>query len=459
MEGRFAVRREELLAQARVSAEDWSETTARLETFVAPFVGVLEEAAQRRHFVEYSSGLLSNLERKTGEGIADLHGQDRKPMQQFVGESSWKHAPLLLELARQVGQRLGEADGVIVFDPSAFAKKGTKSVGVARQWSGRQGKVDNCQVGIYMGYVSRREHALVNTRLYLPKEWTKSRARCRAAGVPDEVKFQTRHELALEMLDESGSLLPHGWIAGDDEMGRCGPFRESLRTRGERSLLAVPSNTLVRDVEATPPEYSGRGRHPKVPWQRVDRWCAAQSESAWTTLDVRDGEKGPLLIDALMCRVQARTPTGGTGPEEVLFITRERLSDGTFQHDDYLSNAAANTTLEEFARVAKAEHRIEECFHRGKSEAGLGDDQVRNWLGWHHHQTLSLIAAWFLTVLVMTAETRQGKNPDTRHDRPSSSPPDRQPDRTSTPIEHTAPHRRDRPTLASTKRTRTSLTL
>ena len=464
MDGRFEVRREELLAQAQVSAEDWGEVSARLETFVWPFVGVLAEGAQRRHFVEYSAGLLSTLERKTGEGIGDLYGQDRKQMQQFVGESPWEHAPLLQELARQVGQRIGEADGVIVFDPSAFAKKGTKSVGVARQWSGRQGKVDNCQVGIYMGYVSRREHALVNVRLYLPAEWTKDRARCRAAGVPDVVKFQTRHEQALEMLDESGSWLPHGWVAGDDEMGRCGPFREALRTRHERYLLAVPSNTLIRDADVPPPEYSGRGRPPKMPWQRVDRWCAALPESAWTTLDVRDGEQGPLRIDVTMCRVQARTPTGGTGPDTVLFstvlfLTREHLSEGTFQQDYYLSNAAANTALIEFARVAKSEHRIEECFQRGKSEAGLGDYQVRHWLGWHHHQTLSLIAAWFLAALFFTAETRRGKTPDPRDDRPSSSPPDRGPHRTPTPIEHPDPRRRHRTTLAATKRTRACRTL
>ena len=240
---------------------------------------------------------------------------------------------------------------------------------------------------------------------------------------------------------------------------RCGPFREALRTRNERYLLAVPSNTLIRDAEAAPPKYSGRGRPPQVPWQRVDRWCAAQPESAWTRLDVRDGEQGPLLIDVTLCRVQARTPTGGTGPEEVLFITRECLSEGNFQHDDYLSNAAANTALQEFARVAKAEHRIEDCFHRGKSEAGLGDDQVRNWLGWHHHQTRSLIAAWFLNRVFVSKETRRGKKPDTGHDGPSSPPPDRSTDRTSTPIEHAAPHRRHCPTRASTKRTRASLTL
>ena len=445
MEGRFEARCAELMDQACVKVEDWQEVVAQLEAFAKPFSETLVESAQRRHLVEYIAGLLSTLKRKTSEGIAYLHGQDRKQLQQFIGESPWESAPLLEVLTRQVGEQIGEPDGVIVFDPSAFAKKGTKSVGVARQWSGRLGKVDSCQVGIYMGYVSSREHALVNTRLYLPKEWTQDRKRCRGAGVPKHVKFQTRHAQALDMLDESGPLLPHKWIAGDDEMGRCGHFRESLRDRGERYLLAVPSNTTVRDGEIPPPEYSGRGRHPKVPWQRVDEWRAAQSETAWTTIDVRDGEKGPLVTEVIRCRVQARTPTGGTGPEELLFITREQQSDGTYKHDYYLSNADAETPLKEFARVAKAEHRIEECFQRAKSEAGLGDYQVRTWIGWQHHQTLSLIAAWF-----HNDQTRRGKNPDPRADGPPSQPNDRLPNRTPPPIPHPDPRRRDRPTLAPT---------
>ena len=141
-------------------------------------------------------------------------------MQQLVGESPWERAPLLTELAQQVGARIGAADGVIVFAPLSFRSKtglreerdevGGRRAAVGRQWSGRLGKVDNCQVGIDMAYVSRQEHALVNARLYLPQEWTKDRARCRAAGVPDDVKFQTRHAQVLEMLDECGALLPHG---------------------------------------------------------------------------------------------------------------------------------------------------------------------------------------------------------------------------------------------------------
>jgi SRSO17 transposase len=322
----------------------------------------------------------------------------------------------MMELARQVGRELGEPDAVLVFDPSAFAKKGTESVGVQRQWCGRLGKVDNCQVGVYMGYVSRREHALVDFRLYLPEKWARAKKRRKKAGVPTEIRFRTRHELALEMLDEKGTLLPHRWVSGDDEMGRSTGFRQALREREERYLLAVPSNTLVRNLSAPAPPYAGRGPRPLPPFERVDRLCAALPASAWTTVEVRDGEKGPLMVQAVKVRVRARLASGGTGPEETLLIFREKQGDGSWKHDYLLSNAHLETPLEEFARVFKAQHRIEECLQRAKGEGGLADYEVRTWKGWHHHQTLSLVATWFLT-----QEARRGKNTDTRTDGPPSS--------------------------------------
>ena len=411
MDRRYEARLADMLSQAQVSPDLVDGLLERLDVFISPFAATLTEPEQQRHAAEYVTGLLSKLEHKTGEGIAYLHDQERQGIQKFIGHVAWDHQPLLTILARQVGEELGEKEGVIVFDPSGFPKKGTKSVGVARQWCGRLGKVENCQVGVYMAYASRKEHAITNVRLYLPEEWAKDRARRNEAGVPRSIKFQTRHELALAMLDEQGSLLPHAWVAGDDEMGRPASFRQALRDRGERYLLAVPSNTTIRDLEATPPEYAGRGRPPKSPFVRVDRWCAALPESAWTRLDVRDGEKGPLVVDAVKRRVQSRAPSRGAGPEEVLFITRERQADGTLKHDYYLSNGESGTPLLEFGRVAKLAHRIEECLERGKGEAGLADYQVRNWIAWHHHQTLSLLAAWFLN-----QETRRGKNPDTGAD-------------------------------------------
>jgi SRSO17 transposase len=405
MDRRFDTRLRELLAQAQVSPELTKGLLSRLETFVPPFTASRAEPEQRRHTVESLAGLLSKLKHKTGEGIAYLHDQERQGLQEFVGLVPWDDRLLLRTRARQVGADLGEADGVIVFDPSAFAKEGAASVGVQRQWCGRLGKTENCRVGVYMAYVSRKEHAIVDTRLYLPEGWTKDRSRCKAAGVPGAVEFRTRHELALEMPEGHGAVLPHAWVAGDDERGRPTDSRLRLRGRGERSLLAVPSNTPVRDHGAAPPEYAGHGPHPRNPFVRVDRWRAALPESAWTTTEVRDGEKGPLTVDVVKCRVRARAPTGGTGPDEVLFIARGRRANGTFKHDYYLSNCGPGVPLAELARVAKAAHRIEECFKRAKGEAGLADYQVRNWIAWHHHQTLALLAAWFLN-----QEARRGKN-------------------------------------------------
>jgi SRSO17 transposase len=422
MERRYRVRLDELLDDTVVRPGLLRDVLPRLETFLEPFVRPLLSPEQRANAHDYVQGLLSDLESKDVESIAYLHDRERQGLQKFIGQAPWDHRPLVTELARQVGTELGEADGVLVFDPSAFAKKGTQSVGVARQWCGRLGKLDNCQVGVYLAYVSRHEHALVDGRLYLPREWTQSRQRLHQAGVPKEVRFRTRHELALELLDEHGTALPHGWIAGDDEMGRCSWFRQQLRARGESYLLAVPSNTLVRDLRAPQPTYAGRGRRPQPPFVRVDRWCAALPESAWETVPVRDGEKGPLVVQGVWTLVQARTEGRPSDVPELLLVFREKQGDGTFKHDYLLSNELRRDGLGEFARVFKAEHRVEDCLKRAKGEAGLADYQVRTWAGWHHHQTLSLVATWFLT-----QETRRGKNPDTVGDSSASALVDRGP--------------------------------
>jgi SRSO17 transposase len=409
---------DELLADAEVHPSLLRGMVPRLEAFLRPFVRALGSDAQRDDARHYVRGLVSNLGGKNVEAIAYLHDQERQGLQKFIGQAGWDAEPLLNELARQVSAELGEPDAVLVFDPSAFPKKGTASVGVARQWCGRLGKVENCQVGVDLAYVGRCEHALVDVRLYLPKEWTWRRRK--AVGVPREVRCRTRHELALEMLDGRGSRLPHARVAGDDEMGRCSWFRERLRARGEHYLLAVPSNTLVRDLAADPPPCGGHGRRPQVPFTRVDRWCAALPERAWETVEVRDGEKGPLVVQAVRRLVQARTGGRPSDEAEFLVVFRERQADGTVKHDYLLAYAPLATPPGEFARVLKAEHRVEDCLKRAKSEAGLADYQVRTWGGWHHHQTLSLIAAWFLT-----QETRRGKKADPGVDGPAGAGGDR----------------------------------
>jgi SRSO17 transposase len=422
MERRFEIRKRELLAECKVDPAEFQGALRRLEKFAEPFLSWLTRREQRGYARTYLAGLVSNVDAKNVESIAYLHDQERHRLQAFVGQSSWEHQPLLDELAIQVAREIGESDAVLVFDPSGFHKSGTHSVGVQRQWCGRLGKIDNCQVGVYLGYVSRVEQALVNVRLYLPEEWAKDQHRRKKCGVPTKIRFRTRHELALEMLDEQGSLLPHGWIAGDDEMGRSTGFRRALAVRNERYLLAVPSNTTIRDLCAAVPE----GKHVR-PFEQVRAWAAALPEEAWTRIDVRDAHHGPLIAELATTRVVAKTDRKRIGPEEVLVVMRVKEASGTMKYDYHLSSAAADTPIEEFARVVKAEHRIEECIQRGKSEAGLADYEVRSWAGWHHHQTLSLIATWFLV-----QEARRGKKIDTCHDG-AAGPFDLSPDDRSLP--------------------------
>jgi SRSO17 transposase len=399
MEARYAIRKRQLLDECQVAPEIFEHVMPRLCSFMKPFVKIFQGQVAEQHAKTYVCGLLSNLERKNVESIAYRFDHSRLPLQACIGWEAWDDEPVRLELRRQVKTHLGQGDGVLVFDPSGFPKSGCQSVGVARQWCGRLGKVDNCQVAMYLGYVFRKGHTLVDQRLFLPKEWTKDKARLDKAGVPNAYRaYRTRHQLALEMLSNQGAGVPHGWIAGDDEMGRPYWFRRRLEALDERYLLAVPSNTAMRDLEVEPPAYSGRGRRPQRPWHTVEAWGQALDNAVWQRIDVRDGSKGALIVEAVKRRVVSRTHRRQPGDEEMLVVIRYRDRD---QHevvkvDYYLSNAAPETPLWEFARVAKAEHRIEECIHRSKSEAGLADYEVRHWTGWQHHQTLSLLATWFL---------------------------------------------------------------
>lgn len=405
MDRRFEVRKQEILKEAEVKPQVAHGILKRLKQFIEPFAAKLKRPEPKAHTEIYIAGLLSDLERKNTESIAYRHDQDRQNLQRFIGSAPWDHQPLQEELARQIGLELGEDDGVIVFDPSGHKKCGNDSVGVQRQWLGRLGKVDNGQVGIYMGYASRQDHALVDTRLYLSEAWAKDKARRKKCGVPKEIRYQTRHELALDMLKANGEHLPHKWITGDDEMGRSSRFRRDLRTLDEPYLLDVPSNSNIRDLEAEPPAYRGRGRVPKQPFQRVDAWRDSLAQDAWTRINIRDGEKGPLVLELVKRRVVARTERGGrAAEEELLIVTRSLDEHRKMKYDYHLSNAHPDTPLKELARVVKAEHRIEDCIKRSKSEAGLSDYEVRTWAGWYHHQTLSLIATWFLI-----QETRRGK--------------------------------------------------
>jgi SRSO17 transposase len=422
----WAQRREELLRDCLVSPDVFRQMVDRLGEFVMPYQQALETEADPHSMHLYLQGLLSHLHRKNAETIAALVDVERQVIQDFIGTAPWNHRPLIQVLVGQVADRLGEPDGIIAFDPSSFPKRGTHSVGVKRQWCGHRGKVDTCQVGVFMGYVSAQDHALLDFRLSLPQEWARDEQRRQECHVPSEVRYQTRQEQCLEMLDEWGEQVPHGWVTGDDELGRHTRFRGELRARGERYVLGVPCTTTMRDLEAPLPAYQGRGRRPKSPWQSVTQWRQGLEAEAWTSLTLRDGEKGPVAIEMVKCRVQTRIERKRTGPAEWLVVTRRPLADertlepkaspdaadqdARYRYQYYLTPTCVSKmeleepSLAELARVIKAGACIEASFKRGKGEVGMDAYQVRTWQGWHHHMALSLMAVWFLI-----GETHRGQ--------------------------------------------------
>src|SRR3989441_9293281 len=323
----WAQRREEMLSDCLVSPDVFHQMVDRLGEFVVPYQHALETEAGQHPMHLYLQGLLSHLPRKNAEDIAAWVDVERQVIQDFIGTAPWEHRPLLQVLVGQVAARVGEPDGIIAFDPSSFPKRGTHSVGVKRQWCGHRGKVDNCQVGVFMGYVCEHDHALLDFRLSLPEDWARDEQRRQECHVPLEIRYQTRQEQCLEMLDAWGAQVPHGWVTGDDELGRHTRFRHELRERSERSVLGVPCTTTVRDLEAPLPAYHGRGRRPKAPWDAVSAWRQSLPANAWTHLTVRDGEKGPVVIEMVKRRVQTRLERKRTGPEEWLVITRRPLAD------------------------------------------------------------------------------------------------------------------------------------
>src|SRR4029450_9823376 len=204
MEARYALRKTQLLAECQIAPEIFEQVIPRLDTFMKPFVKIFQGQAAAQHAQTYVCGLLSNIERKNIESIAYRFGQSRLPLQSFIGWDEWDDAPLRDALRGQVKTHLGQGDGVLVFDPSGFPKSGRESVGVARQWCGRLGKADNCQVAISLGDGSSKGHTLVDTQLSLPKEWTEDTARLDKAGVPKASRaYRTRHQGALQLLRET----------------------------------------------------------------------------------------------------------------------------------------------------------------------------------------------------------------------------------------------------------------
>ena len=344
----------------------------------------------REHGEDFVRGLLSDLDRKSVEPIAERAGKDRRGMQRFIGQGGWDHRPVTAELCRQVGAEIGRPEGVLVLDPTTFVKKGDDSVGVAHQWCGRIGAVENCQKGVFLGYVSDLGRTLVDTRLYLPETWVKERDRLDGCHAPDGIRHRTVCELGLELVRERGMSLPHAWVAADDEFGRDADFRVDLHHAKERYVLDVPGRTTVCDAGQA--RVEAHASH--LGWKQARVWKDEVSEDRWARIVVREGSKGPVVYHAARRRVVARWRHRPAPVEEWLVVIRTDESNPHYSY--HMSNAGEDVSLEELVRAIRARYWIEDCFERAKGQVGLADYETRSWDGWHHHVTLSLLALWFL---------------------------------------------------------------
>jgi SRSO17 transposase len=382
-----------LLQDATLSADAVRSCADRLTAFAGRYLPLFHRSEQRDHALTILQGKLTGLQRKTTEPIANQAGLKRRNLQLFVGDGGWDDDAVLGELRRHVAQELADPDAVFVLDGSAFPKKGQDSCGVARQWCGRLGKVENCQRGYFLAYAARRGSALLDARLYLPADWAEDPARRAKTHVPAGVVFQEGWRIALGLLDQARAGLPGRWVTGDDEFGRASELRGHLRLRRLRYVLDVPCNTLVRDpAERRPPRRQG-GKPLLAPFERVESWVGRQPAGRWRTVRLRDGEKGPVWLKVLLATVQAREEGGRVGPRERLVVLKSREA---VPRTWYALSNAHEARRVELAFVHGTRHRIEERLEEGKQEVGSSHYEVRSWVGWRHHMTLSLLALWFL---------------------------------------------------------------
>ena len=268
---RYTINSEFVFKDCLVTPSVYEGVLHRFDEFIAPFISHLHARSQQHKARDYMRGLLSDTERKNIESISYIHGYDRQRLQIFIGQMDWDDERILDKLTAQIADELGEADGILILDPTSFPKKGRESVGVQRQWCGRLGKRENCQVATFLAYVSRVEFALVDRRLFLPDVWIENQARCNKAGIPKQHQVKkTRHQQALaeypglplaKRINGRGKKLPHKCSdiflgQGDDEMGKVPWFRRKLRAQNEPYMFAVPSNILICDLDA-PEKYCG----------------------------------------------------------------------------------------------------------------------------------------------------------------------------------------------------------
>lgn len=361
----------------------WSKRFDELVERVGPCFGRHDLRSQASGYVR---GLLGSVERKNSWQLSEHLGRD-KPygIQRLLGRSSWDADEVRDELIRYASDHLVRPGdrGVLIVDETGFLKKGTKSVGVQRQYSGTAGRIENCQIGVFLALSTSRGRALVDRALYLPKSWCSDTPRCQEAGVPEGMTFATKPQLAVKMLDHAfaAGLRPE-FVLADEVYGNDSHFRRFLEHRKQPFVVAVKSS-----------QYLWTGFQQR----RVDRIAADIATDDWFRMRVGEGTKGPRVYDWAAAKYRFATDRGLIR----WLLIRRNIRTGEQAY--YLCAALKRTTAEDLVIAAGQRWAIEVCFEAAKQETGLDEYEVRSWDGWHRHITLSMFALAFLTVIRSTA--------------------------------------------------------
>jgi SRSO17 transposase len=359
--------------------EDWAVGLEKVLERIGPRFARSEPRARAG---VYLRGLLSAAERKNGWTLAERAG-DRSPdaMQRLLNHADWNADAVRDDLRDYVVEHLGDERAVLVVDETGFLKKGAKSAGVARQYSGTAGRIENCQVGVFLAYATPAGRTFIDRELYLPKAWIADPDRCAAAGIGRDVEFSTKPELALALLTRAlDAGVPAGWVAADEIYGQHAGLRLALEERGMPYVLAVPVN-----------QYTIATLDGRIAQARVDAVSAAVPESDWQRLSAGAGAKGPRIYDWMRVPIRPLSEPG-----RYWLLVRRRLTDGELAH--YLCLCPPEASLADLVAVAGRRWAIEESFQTAKGEVGLDHYQVRRYDAWYRHITLACFAHAYLTV-------------------------------------------------------------
>lgn len=360
------------------TVREWTLWLTEVERWLMPHFARREA---RRHAWAYIRGLLSPVERKNGWQLAEVNG-DATPygLQHLLGRASWDAAAVREDLRTYLVESMGDPQAVLVLDETGFLKKGQQSAGVARQYSGTAGRIENCQIGVFLAYASRQSHALLDCALYMPQAWTNDRERCKRAGLPEQHPFATKPQLARQMLQRAfDARVPAAWVTGDSVYGNDRHLRMWLEEHERAHVLAVSGK-----------EYVWRAGQQ----QQVKTILATLATAAWYRLSAGDGAKGPRWYDWTWLPLAAPVQPAWRR----WLLVRRSLSDPT-DLTAYVVFAPQATALATLVPVAGSRWTIEQCFEEAKGEVGLDHYEVRSWTGWYRHITLAMWAYALLTVL------------------------------------------------------------